>query len=86
MPMADPRLAAACGIIVDVLGCHPKDVTGETPVGSLPQWDSIAHLSIVMAFEQRLERQFTAEDIGSLETVASFAALLLADDNEARGT
>ncbi len=86
MPMAEARLAAACNIIVDILGCRPQDVTGETPVGSLPQWDSIAHLSIVMAFEQRLGRQFAAEDIGSLETVASFAALLPADGKGAPGT
>jgi acyl carrier protein len=72
----DAPLAVARGIIADVLGCRPQDVSGEAQVGSLPQWDSIAHLSIVMAFEERLGRQLTSEEIASLETVASFAALL----------
>lgn len=74
--MHDDRLAAAAGIIAAVLGCRAEDVTAEAPVGSLPQWDSIGHLNIIMAFEERLGRQLTAEETGSLETVASFAALL----------
>lgn len=74
--MRDDRLAAAAGIIASVLGCRAEEVTAEAPVGSLPQWDSIAHLNIVMAFEERLGRQLTAEETASLETVACFAALL----------
>ena len=72
----DDRHVAAAGIIASVLGCHAQDVTADAPVGSLAQWDSIAHLSIIMAFEERLGRQLTAEEAASLETVASFSALL----------
>ncbi|WP_439574731.1 acyl carrier protein [Phreatobacter sp.] len=68
--------AAVAGIIASVLGCRIEDVTDDAPVGSLAQWDSIAHLSIIMAFEDRLGRQLTAEETASLETVASFTALL----------
>jgi acyl carrier protein len=81
--MHDARLAAARGIIAGVLGCRPQDVAAEAQVGSLPQWDSIAHLSIVMSFEERLGRQLTSEEIVSLETVASFAALFPAGDERA---
>lgn len=73
--MDDDRLVHAAEIIAGVLGCRPQDVAAEAPVGSLPQWDSIAHLSIMMAVEDRLGRQLTAEETASLETVASFAAL-----------
>jgi acyl carrier protein len=84
--MPDARLAEARGIIADVLGCHPQDVAAEARVGSLPQWDSIAHLSIVMTFEERLGRQLTSEEIVSLETVSSFAALFPAGEKAALST
>ena len=74
--MHDARLATACGIIASALGCRPEAVDADAAVGSLPQWDSIAHLSIVLAFEERLGRQLTADEIASLQTVANFAALL----------
>lgn len=71
-----PDDCPAAAVIAAVLGCAVRDVGAQAPVGSLPQWDSIAHLSIILAFEERLGRQLTAEEIASLETVASFAALL----------
>ena len=74
--MRDDRLVAVSGIIAGVLGCRAQDVNADARIGSLPQWDSIAHVSIIMAFEERLARQLTADEIASLETVASFAALL----------
>ena len=74
--MRDDRLVAVRGIIANVLGCQVQDVSADARVGSLPQWDSIAHMSIILAVEEHLARQLTSEEIGSLETVASFAALL----------
>ncbi len=74
--MCSDRPLVVAGIIASVLGCRVEDVTADAPVGSLPQWDSIAHLNIVMAFEERLGRQLTAEETASLETVSSFVALL----------
>lgn len=74
--MRERRHAAVAGIIAAALGCRSQDVPDDAPVGSLPQWDSIAHMNIIMAFEERLGRQLTAEETASLETVASFAALL----------
>lgn len=81
--MHEDSLAAAAGIIAGVLGCRPQDVPGDAPVGSLPQWDSIAHMTIIMTFEERLGRQLSAEEIASLETVASFAALLAPQGTDA---
>lgn len=74
--MSSERLATAAEIIAGILGCPVGDVTAETPVGALPQWDSMAHLNIIMAFEKRLGRQLTAEETGTLASVGSFAALL----------
>ncbi|MEQ1941324.1 acyl carrier protein [Mesorhizobium sp. VNQ89] len=74
--MDEARLTVVAGIIAGVLGCRPQDVPADAPVGSLPQWDSIAHLSIVLAFEEKLGRQLTPDEIAALKTVASLADLL----------
>ena len=84
--MPDARLVMASGIIAGALGCRPAEVGADAAIGSLPQWDSIAHLSIVLAFEERIGRQLTADEIASLETVASFAALLPAENAETPAT
>ena len=77
-------LALAMRWLVGLAALLPTPLfAAETQVGSLPQWDSIAHLSIVMSFEERLGRQLTSEEIVSLETVASFAALFPAGDERA---
>ena len=74
--MGDARLTVVAGVIAGVLGCRPQDVPADAPVGSLPQWDSIAHLSIILAFEEKLGRQLSPDEIGSLKTVSSLADLL----------
>lgn len=81
--MRDDRLAVATGIIAEVLGCHVGDVSPDAPVGALPRWDSIAHLSIILAVEARLGRQLTAEEIASLENVESFSLLFDPFDEKA---
>lgn len=74
--MGDARLTVVAGVIAGVLGCRPQDVPADAPVGSLPQWDSIAHLSIILAFEEKLGRQLSPDEVGSLKTVSSLADLL----------
>lgn len=74
--MSDKQLKAATEIITSVLGCKSQDVSANTSVGSLPQWDSIAHMNIILAFEENLGRQMKAEEIASLESVANFASVL----------
>ncbi|WP_173930926.1 acyl carrier protein [Chelativorans sp. Marseille-P2723] len=69
-------------IVAEALGCPIEDVPCEAKVGSLPQWDSIAHVSIIAAAEERLGRMMTAEEIASFETVGSLAALFGAAHRE----
>lgn len=76
--MAEEASRAAREIVAGALGCAAADVPADAAVGSLPQWDSIAHMSIVLAAEERLARRMTPEEIGALATVADIAALLAA--------
>lgn len=78
--MHDTGSSAATGIIAKFLGCRIQDIRPDAAVGSLPQWDSIAHMSIILAVEDRLRRQLTPEEIASLETVNSFNLLFAASE------
>lgn len=73
--MTDVASAIAREIVAEALGCPIEHVTCEARVGSLPQWDSMAHVSIIAAVEERLGRMMTAEEVASFETVGSLAAL-----------
>lgn len=69
------ELARAREVVAGVLGCPVGDVEAEAAVGSLPQWDSIAHVSIMLAAEERLGRMLTSEEIASFVSVESLAAI-----------
>ena len=51
-------------------------MSGNAAIGSLPGWDSIAHVNIVLALEERLGRPLSAEEIASAKQVDDFAKLL----------
>ena len=78
--MNDTQLKAAINIIASVLGCKKADLSGDTYIGSLSQWDSIAHMTIILAFEEKLGRQLSTKEIASLENISSFAELLAPKD------
>lgn len=62
-------------IVADALGCPIEDVMPHASVGSLPQWDSIAHVSIIMAVEEKLGRAMTAAEIAAFNTVSNLASV-----------
>ena len=69
-------LARAREVVAGVLGCPVGDIGADAAVGSLPEWDSMAHVSIILAAEERLGRMLTSEEIASFVSVASLAAIL----------
>ena len=73
--MDDAGFLTAQTIIAGVLGCPSGEITADAAIGSLPQWDSLAHISIIMAVEAELGRMMSAEEIVSFETVGNLAAL-----------
>jgi acyl carrier protein len=76
--MAEDSLSAACRIVAAVLNRPAESVAPGDRVGSLPGWDSIAHLNIVLAVEAELGRQLTPEEITAIGTVADLAGLIAA--------
>ena len=54
----------------------PGAVTAEASIGTLEGWDSIAHISIVLAVEEEIGRTLTSDEIISVTSVERIAALL----------
>ena len=71
-PMDDFLFFAA-----EVLGVPPGTLTPETAYGSLPAWDSIMHLRLVMETEARYGSSIPLEVVPALRTLADFAPYLV---------
>ena len=56
-------------LISTVLGIPAQDVTFELAVGSIPQWDSLAHVGLISAIEERFSVTFDVDQLFEFETV-----------------
>jgi acyl carrier protein len=62
-------VAAAMGVPVDAL-------PDEAAIGALDAWDSLAHLRLLLAIEESLARELTADESASVLSLADVTRLL----------
>lgn len=65
-------IAFAAGI----LSTSPDNLTADTACGDIPQWDSVAHIRLIMEFADHYKVDIPLEKMPSLKTISDFAALL----------
>jgi acyl carrier protein len=66
----------ACRLVARALH-RPVEAVDETAmVGDLPGWDSLGHMSVVLALEGRIGRMLRPDEIGRLKSVSDIAAIL----------
>jgi acyl carrier protein len=59
----------------------PLDRVGpDAGMDSLPEWDSMAHLMLVLSLEQEFGKQFTPEEIESLKSIKAIVRFLEATE------
>jgi acyl carrier protein len=63
-------------IIGDVLGVDGAAISVTTTATDVPEWDSLAHINIIVAAEQRFGVKFGTAEIDELRTVGDFADLI----------
>ncbi|HEY1336585.1 MAG TPA: acyl carrier protein [Bryobacteraceae bacterium] len=63
-------------IIADVMQFPVEEVTPESSPDTIPTWDSIAHLNLVMAVEQEFGLSLLPEEIEQLLSVELVVALV----------
>jgi acyl carrier protein len=60
----------------DVFQIPLDQIHAESSPDTIPNWDSLQHLNLVLALEQEFNVQFTPEEIEQLLSVELVAALL----------
>lgn len=55
---------------------NPVEVLPETELRSLPEWDSLAALGVIVMFDVEFEKTITGDDIKGCTTLADLYGLL----------
>ncbi|MEP9389183.1 acyl carrier protein [Mesorhizobium sp. KR9-304] len=63
--------------ISDALKCSLDAVGPDADVQTLPQWDSIGHINIILEIETELGRKLLPEEIAGISSVADVARLYM---------
>lgn len=64
------------GIASDILGVPVDKITADSSPQTIENWDSIQHLNLVLAIEEKFGLQLEPEDIEQMKTVGAAAALV----------
>lgn len=59
-------------LAAEIFECPREELSPATRRGSVPGWDSINHLRLVMEAERRFGVKYTLEQIPALETLGDF--------------
>jgi acyl carrier protein len=63
-------------IFRDVLGREDLQLRGDLTAKDVPEWDSFAHVNIIVATEMRFGVKFMTAELEQLRNVSEFAALI----------
>lgn len=63
-------------VVAEVLGLEPDSVEPELSRQDEDRWDSLAHLRLITAVEERFSVKFTMEEIESIQTLADVDRLI----------
>ncbi|RYH03710.1 MAG: hypothetical protein EON57_09530 [Alphaproteobacteria bacterium] len=74
---AETRAAAVIARAFNIQG----DVAPDADMASLPAWDSMNHVTLLLELEKELGRPLRSEEIGGIDSVKSIARLFAADAN-----
>jgi acyl carrier protein len=61
---------------VAILGLAPDQVNDELGYGSVPQWDSVAHMSLVTELESVFDVMLDTEDIIAMSSLPEACRIL----------
>lgn len=72
----DALLAAITDVVRDELDNDAIVLTPEMEAGEVEGWDSLAHVRIMIAVEQRFGIRFTTSEITALKDIGALVALV----------
>ena len=69
-------LDSARALLAEAVGLPANAIADDATFDRVERWDSIAHLRLVLALEERIGRQVTAEETMELFTLRQIADFL----------
>lgn len=82
MAPEDNALRAACDLVAEALARPRSDIPPDGSIHTIPAWDSLGHVRVLLAVESAIGRPLPSDRIATLASVADIAAILA--DNGAR--
>ena len=73
---ADEADARIRSILAEVFGLNPADVGPDTSTDTVPAWDSLQHLTVVLSLEEEFDVHFDDEETVSLVTFPLIVAIV----------
>ena len=74
----DEVKAGLQGIFREVFDRDSIDLTDQTTAADVPEWDSLHHINIIVAAEQRFGVRFLMSEVARLNNVGQFVDLIAA--------
>jgi len=59
-------------VVIQELKIEPETYSEDLGAGDIPEWDSLAHMNLIMAIEREFQVTFDIADAVDLETVGDF--------------
>jgi citrate synthase len=70
-------------LVAEVLGIDPTEVSDALAFGERPEWDSLNHVNLMLALEERLGVEIGAEQMVELASVSAIEQFAGAPHTEA---
>jgi acyl carrier protein len=76
---ATQELSSAREILAGVLGVPVGTISDDSSIGNVEEWDSLAHVKLVLEIERRLKRELSPLEIAEITSVFDVASILTRD-------
>ena len=74
--MRDRSTVEIITLISGLIGVPESELDATSSMATVPQWDSIAHLNLCLAFQERFQVTLDMETIANSTSVAALARLI----------
>ena len=81
MATESPLFPELQDLFVEIFHVQRGDVGAETQFGELPQWDSMGHMDLMVALEQKYGVEISAETISRLISIPAIITYIEAKQN-----
>jgi acyl carrier protein len=71
-----PKIAAAVNLVARALDLPPSSLDAQSSTENVTEWDSLGHLRICMAFQERFGVEMDIDTIASCTSVLALAKLV----------